>query len=217
MLIDFSEILDSTDWEEFSKAFLDLSGYRIDIRPGVGPDGGKDIIASQDVGNRGVHRWLVSCKYHRAGTIGVGVDEANANKLFEHKCHSFLFVYSRPPTQALIDSFERVSANANATYYIFSNREIEQVLVSHPTYYILIRQYFPRSYERLVRDLERLECECEHTVGNVYLIPYEDTKTRQVTQWCCCDYCVSYKISSLQEAGINFGTPVMIHPEEDID
>lgn len=214
MLIDFKEILDSTDWEEFSKAFLSLMGYKIDLRPGIGSDGGKDIIASRLVGHNGLYRWLVSCKYKSSGSLGVADDEANANKLFEYKCHGFLFVYSRPITQGLLDSIERVCDRAVARHHVFTNREIEQILVSDPCFYILIRQFFPRSYERLVGDFGDSECDCGRSQGSVFLLPYTDPGSRQVTHVRCCGSCYSYVMSSLEEANIHYGEPVVIHDEE---
>jgi Restriction endonuclease len=69
--IDFTEIQTGELWELFAAEFLRTMGFSIDSQVGRGPDGGKDLIVSEDLpGKLGRHpfRWLVSCK-HFAGSL----------------------------------------------------------------------------------------------------------------------------------------------------
>jgi len=214
MLIDFNEVTDHQDWERFGMQFLALQGLQVVERCGLGPDGGKDFVAAQNVDFGGTFRWLVSCKLRSSGAIGIGDDAANDQKLREFRCNGFMFFYSRPVTSGLLGSFDRVQANTNAPYHVFTDREIENVLVGNPQAYLLIRQYFPFSWERLAPDLQRNDCDCGHAVGNIYLLPYTDPQTLQVVHHRCCDYCFSDLANHLDEEGIAYGRAILIHANE---
>lgn len=212
-LIDFNEVTDHQDWERFAMAFVQLQGLDIAERCAVGPDGGRDFIAVSHNSFGGAYRWLVSCKHRRSGTVGVDDDEAKANKLREFRCNGFMFVYSRPISQGLLDSFERVRQTERVDLHVFTDREIENFLVANSVAYILIRQYFPKSWERLSGVVAVEECDCGSSSEDIYLIPFNDRKTRQVEHMLCCCACGSYKIQALEEAGIDYGPGIQIHSE----
>lgn len=214
MLIDFNEITYHQDWERFGMALLELQGLEIAERCAVGPDGGKDFVAAESIRFGAKYRWLVSCKHRSSGSIGVAEDAASEQKLREFRCNGFMFIYSRPISSGLLDSFHRVQANTNSGLSIFTDREIESLLVSSPQYYILIRQYFPQSWQRLAPVLQNEDCDCGHTVGNVYLLPFTDPRTRQVEHQVCCDYCASHTISALERDRISYGRAILIHAED---
>lgn len=108
-LIDFYEIEWDHDFERFGMGFLEAKGLKILRRPGLGSDGGKDMIVSQAGMFGSEFKWLVSCKHRvKSGrSIGVADDQANYNTLYRFGCHGFLFLYSKPPTEDLIRSIER--------------------------------------------------------------------------------------------------------------
>jgi Holliday junction resolvase-like predicted endonuclease len=214
MLIDFTEVTDHQDWERFAMEFLQLQGLQIVQRCAVGPDGGVDFIAAANVGFGGTYRWLVSCKLRGSGTVGIGGDAADDHKLREFGCNGFMFVYSRPLTSGLLASFHRVKANTNAGLHIFTDREIESALVGNPAFYLLIRQYFPLSWQRLAPALQINDCDCGHAMGNIYLLPYTDPQTMQVMHQRCCDYCGSSVTSGLEDANIVYGQAILIHANE---
>ena len=196
-------------------AFVQLLGLEIVERCAVGPDGGRDFIASQNVNFGGKYRWLVSCKHRSSGTVGVDDDEAKDQKLREFRCNGFMFVYSRPLSSGLLQSFNRVQANTHADLNVFTDREIESILVGSPDFYLLIRQYFPQSWERLAPALQSNDCDCGHTVGNIYLLPFTDPRTRQVVHQRCCDYCGSHVIEALSRDNIAYGPTILIHAEHE--
>lgn len=212
-LIDFNEVTDHQDWERFAMAFVQLQGLEIVERCAVGPDGGRDFIAVSRNSFGGAYRWLVSCKHRRSGTVGVGDDEAKANKLREFRCNGFMFVYSRPISQGLLDSFERVRQTERVDLHVLTDREIENFLVANSQAYLLIRQYFPRSWERLSGVVTVEECDCGNYSEDIYLIPFNDLQTRQVEHMLCCGACGSYKIQGLDEAGVNYGPAIQVRFE----
>lgn len=64
-MLDFTEIADSDTWELFARDFLSALGFVIDVEPGRGADGGKDMLVSEQLKGK-LHStkfvWLVSCK-----------------------------------------------------------------------------------------------------------------------------------------------------------
>ncbi|WP_139212943.1 hypothetical protein [Pseudomonas sp. NFR09] len=213
MLIDFNEVTYHQDWECFAMAFVEILGLDIEARCAVGPDGGRDFIASENVRFGGKYRWLVSCKHRGSGTIGSSDDEAKDHRLREFQCNGFMFIYNRPLTSGLLQSFERVQANTGAGLKVFTDREIESTLVGSPDFYLLIRQYFPKSWERLAPALQSNDCDCGHTAGSIYLIPFTDPRTRQVEHQLCCDYCGSHTTEAMRRENVHYGKPILIHPE----
>ena len=67
-MIDYKEIPFSNDnWELFARDFLLQLGFYVESNPDRGPDGGKDLLVSEQLkGNLGKYRfkWLVSCKHY---------------------------------------------------------------------------------------------------------------------------------------------------------
>ncbi len=212
-LIDVNEISHHQHWEHFAMAFLEQRGFQIVGHCAVGPDGGRDFIASERTPGGGDYRWLVSCKLRHTGSIGVTDDEAKANKLREWRCHGFMFVYSNSISQGLMDSIERTAESERADFRVYTDRDIENILAADPNYYILIRQYFPLSWSRLFPFISD-ECDCQDSADDLYLMPYKSPQTGQVEIIPLCSNCGTHKIESLEQERIDYGNAIVIRRME---
>jgi len=207
MYIDFSEIPSGDDFENFAMMFLENIGLNILVKPAIGGDGGRDIIAEEpnQFGQSG-YRWLISCKHFAKNGRSVGIrdDEANINKLREHSCHGFMFVYSTGYTEDLRRSIERACSYASCDYCIFNSHEIAQRMLSAPHQYPLIQQYMPATHQRLVGAIKAgINC-CEYQDDHegFYLFYKVNPLTNQVeviTLGECCigDYVEHYNENHL--------------------
>ena len=216
-LIDFYEIQWDHDFERFGMGFLEAKGYKIVRRPGLGGDGGKDMIVSHTDVFGGEFKWLVSCKHRvkSARSIGVADDQASYETLYRFGCHGFLFLYSKPPTEDLIRSIEEVATRARVPYRILSDTEIERDLVSDPGFYVLINQFYPNSYQRLVHHVTQQQCACGYEMGSIYLIPFTD-EHGLIQHQRVCGYCYATVQSGLEDARLRYGAGVCIKYEPDI-
>ena len=142
MIIDFTEIKDDHEFENFAKQFLERKGLKITEAPAKDPDGGRDIICEEmTMFNTPGFRWLVSCKHYAKSnkSIGVNEDEAKANKLVEHGCNGFMFVFSTPYTEGFKSSVQKVCSKTNSQFQIFNSYDLREQLISEPKFYPLIR------------------------------------------------------------------------------
>ncbi|BCG62756.1 MAG: hypothetical protein methR_P0406 [Methyloprofundus sp.] len=215
MLINFQEIKTGSDFENFAQCFLQHLGYKIIRGASVGPDGGVDIICEQynPYGQYG-YRWLVSCK-HLKRNVGQNDDEANINKLYEHKCQGFMFVYSSDVTESLRQSVEKISQNANCSHRFFCHREIENIVIASPKLYPLMNQFFPLSHDLIIGKIGTNPTCCDlrglSAQDAIYAIYVRDTQTQKITvkvygNCCADDYCehlyrnkIEYGIYTLKE------------------
>src|SRR5690606_10986241 len=210
MYLDFSEIPSGDDFENFSKIFLENIGYRILVKPAVGRDGGRDIIAEQP-GNFGVggYRWLVSCKhFSRSGrSVGIKDDEANINKLKEHNCHGFMFLYSTNYTEDLRASIERACEYARCDYFIFNGHDIAHRMLSSPHQYPLIQQYLPETHKRLVGAIgSGVNC-CEYAddMEGFYLFYTKNDLTNQIEVMTLGQCCIASYANHYDENRLPYG------------
>lgn len=215
-LIDFYEIQWDHDFERFGMGFLEAKGFKIVRRPGLGSDGGKDMIVSQAGMFGSEFKWLVSCKHRvKSGrSIGVADDHACYDTLYRFGCHGFLFLYSKPPTEDLIRSIEEVAARAGVPYNILTDTEIERELVGDPGFYVLIKQFYPNSYQNLVNHVTQQQCACGSEMGSIYLIPFTD-EHGLIQHQRVCGYCYATVQSGLEDAGLRYGDGVCIKYEPD--
>ena len=165
-MIEFTEILDGDSWELFARDFFASLGFVIEIDPSRGPDGGRDLIVSEQLSGRLHTRkftWLVSCKHNASSGKSVGVnDELNINeRLKQHKCDGFLGFYS---TMASSGLYDRLNSLAIQDYVIYDHKKIEGYFFDLGFSKIALR-YFPRSYvalrpiQQIVDQHVKLECE----------------------------------------------------------
>lgn len=203
MLIDFSEIKSGHDFEKFAELFLRHLGYKILRGAAIGSDGGVDIICEESLAySQGSYRWLVSCK-HRSRTIGQNDDCANINKLFEHKCNGFMFVYSSNVTESLRQSVEKVSSNRYA-YKFYEPREIEQIIISLPRMMPLMNQFFPSSHSRFIKMDQDCHCQMNGHQDGLYIVYVQD-KTQKMVAHVFCDTCCDQYTYHLNESKIEYG------------
>lgn len=106
-MIDFTEIPDGDSWEAFCRSYLINLGLVVDIPPGRGPDGGRDLLVREQLkGNLASRQftWLVSCKHFATSKRAVGADdEINiVDRLQQHNADGFIGFYSTLASAALI-------------------------------------------------------------------------------------------------------------------
>lgn len=152
-MIDWTEIPDGDTWELFARDFLQSLGLVIQVEPGRGPDGGRDIIAIErtrgTLSDRSI-RWLVSCK-HYAGSgnaVGVGDEGDLIDRLAHHKADGFLGFYSTSASSGLINRFKGLEENHGKAFAIWDGRKIEGSLLNLPQAGLFIR-YLPKSYSEI--------------------------------------------------------------------
>ncbi|EPV1127039.1 restriction endonuclease [Vibrio harveyi] len=194
-IIDFTEIGSDSKFEKFVEHFLEDEGYRIDRPPAYGQDRKRDLIVSDAVrGSKRGFRWLVSCKYY-SGRVGQDDDKADANKLVEHDCDGFMFVYSSEPTNSLVDSVEAVCERVNKPYLFISGWDIEKSLISEPKYGSTFRSHLPNSFKRIMELKEEPKCQCKfHTVyaagEPLYVLSLQKRKYDIPVYEMICDECL---------------------------
>lgn len=209
MVIDFREIRDGHSFENFCMHLLRDMGLNITVKPAIGPDSGRDLVCEEQsmFGQRGL-RWLVSCKHfaHSSTTVGVNHDAAKAHKLTEHGCDGFMFLFSTSYTEPFRTSVDNVCRQIRSRYIIYNNFEIENILLSSPRFYPLIKQYFPLSHDRLIYLKNKEPC-CN------YLMPYHAlyaiyTKSGVNHQLCyevLGECCINDYIDHLNNTGEEYG------------
>lgn len=152
--IDFAEITDGERWESFAQAFFDTLGLVIEIPPGRGPDGGRDLLVSEQISGTIASQkftWLVSCKNFakRGGSVGTE-DETNiTDRLKQHRADGFLGFYSTVASAALVERLQKIRSSGDiAAFEIYDGSRIE--LSFHDTgLSSLLQQFFPKSHTAL--------------------------------------------------------------------
>lgn len=170
-MIDFKEISsDGEQWELFARDFLSEQGFFIDVSPDRGPDGGKDIIITEQLkGALGNYefRWVVSCKHFaHSGRSVTEKDEINIRERLEaFSADGFIGFYSTVSSSGLNSRLTQLrSQNKIKDFKIFDHRLIENHLIRIGFSKILMR-YFPNSYANIAplhlitKDYLPLECE----------------------------------------------------------
>lgn len=160
-MIDFKEIPHTGDtWELFARDFLLEVGFYIESTPDRGPDGGKDLLVTEQLKgklNRYRHRWLVSCKHFAKS--GVSVKEADEPNILERlssfDADGFLGFYSTLPSSGLNSRLNSLKKEGKVgDYRIFDHKLIEKYMIRMGYSQILMR-YYPESY-KLVKPLHEL-------------------------------------------------------------
>ena len=137
-MINFKEIEQTgEEWELFARDFLQQIGYYIESTVDRGPDGGKDLIVSEQLrGNLGNYRfkWLVSCKHfaNRAKNGSVKeIDEPNLlEKIESFNCDGFIGFYSTVASSGLNTRLTQLKENKKIKdVRIFDYKLIENYLI----------------------------------------------------------------------------------------
>lgn len=210
MVIDFEEITDDHAFENFCMHLLEGMGLNIPVPPAIGADGGRDIVCeepSRFVGARG-YRWLVSCK-HRAlsgRSVGVNYDWAKPHKLTEHGCNGFMFFFSTGFTENFRLSVEKICNQIGSQYRVFNAFDIENILLSSPKKFPLIRQYFQNSHERLAKLLDSGNC-CDYVTPEdaLYAVYTRSRTNGEVSYQIFGTCCIGSYLEYLDGEGIEYG------------
>lgn len=154
-LIDFSEIdIDGEIWEFFARDFLQELGFFIESTPDRGPDGGKDLLISEELqGNLNQYRfkWLVSCKHFAKSNKSVSEkDEINIQERIDSfKADGFIGFYSTLPSSGLNTRLTNLKDNNKIKdYRVFDSKLIENYLIRIGFSKLLMR-YLPISYKKI--------------------------------------------------------------------
>jgi len=160
-MIDFKEISHKDDtWELFARDLLMEIGFFIESTPDRGPDGGKDLLVSEQLkGNLNKYRfqWLVSCKHFaKSGNSVKETDEPNIlERLSSFNADGFIGFYSTLPSSGLNTRLNNLKKEGKIKdFRIFDNKLIENYLIRLGFSEILMR-YFPESY-KLVKPLHKV-------------------------------------------------------------
>ena len=164
-MLDWTEIISGDDWELFARDFLIELGFVVENDPSRGPDGGQDLIVSEQLTGKFYAEkitWLVSCKHYAKSGSSVGSkdEQSISDRLKQHKAKGFIGFYS---TMASTGLANRLSG-LEFPYQIFDGRKIESHFVTTGLSRLALR-YFPDSYnslrpiQKLTQEFVRLDCE----------------------------------------------------------
>jgi hypothetical protein len=155
-MINFTEIAsnDGELWELFARDFLQELGFYIVSSPDRGPDGGKDLIITEELkGNLGNYkfRWLVSCKHFASSNRSVQeTDEINIQERVDsYNADGFIGFYSTISSSGLNARLNGLRENGKIKdYRIFDRQLIENHLI-RIGFSDLVMRYFPESYKTI--------------------------------------------------------------------
>ena len=169
-MIDYKEIIDGDAWEAFAHDYLLALGLVVDVPPGRGPDGGRDILIKETLKGKLASQsftWLVSCKHFATSGKAVGTEhETNiTDRLYQHKAGGFIGFYSTVASASLIERLEDLRDQGKiAEFKIYDGSHIESgfhnvglsgVMLKHlPTSHTTLRPIHP-----LLGKYQPLECE----------------------------------------------------------
>lgn len=169
-MIDYKEISDGDAWEAFAHDYLLALGLVVDVPPGRGPDGGRDILVKETLKGKLASQsftWLVSCKHYATSGKAAGTEhETNiTDRLSQHKADGFIGFYSTVASAALIERLKDLRDQGKiAEFKIYDGSHIESgfhdvgltgVLLKHlPTSHTALRPIHP-----LLGKYLPLECE----------------------------------------------------------
>lgn len=152
-MIDWTEITDGDSWELFARDFLSEMGFVVEIAPGRGADGGRDLIVSEQLKGT-LHskkfKWLVSCKHLAGSGAAVGNQEIDiTDRCKRNDAKGFIGFYSTMASAGLIDRLKDLRAkNEIEAFEIFDHRRIEARVVAAGMTKLVLR-YTPKSYGKL--------------------------------------------------------------------
>lgn len=148
------------DFELFAKEFFQLvRKWRVFKHVSNGPDGGIDL-GVEEATERGLIRWLVSCKHKAHSNIPVKDSDENRNLLAllsEWECDGFIPFYTTVPS-AKLDVIIRGIEKSGKLVKRYIKDDIERDLLRNPDGISLAARYFPKSlvnhYGMFVKTIE---------------------------------------------------------------
>lgn len=153
-MIDYKEIKDGDAWEAFCRDYFVAKGFVIDIPPGRGPDGGRDLLIREQLDGKLASRpfvWLVSCKHYAGSGKSVGTeDETNIrDRLAQHRANGFLGFYSTVASAALITRLKELRDQGSIeAFELFDAARIENGFYDVGLSSVML-QHLPQSHTAL--------------------------------------------------------------------
>ena len=153
-MIDYTEITDGDGWELFCRDYLVAKRLLLEIPPGRGPDGGRDMLMKEQLkGELGVRSftWLVSCKHNAESGKAVGTsDEQNiSDRVRHHGADGFIGFYSTVASTALVDRLKVLRSQGDlGEFEIFDGARVEAGFHDVGLSGVLL-QHLPRSHTSL--------------------------------------------------------------------
>jgi len=138
----------------FCKRLSSRVRFFIESTPDRGPDGGKDLLISEDLQgtlNQYRFKWLVSCKHFATSNKSVSEkDELNIQERVDSfKADGFIGFYSTLPSSGLNKRLSDLKDNNKIKdYRVFDSKLIENYLVRMGFSKLLMR-YLPNSYKKI--------------------------------------------------------------------
>lgn len=158
-IIDFTEIKPAHKFEQFAADVLHSKGFEINIGPAEGPDGGMDMVVTDTLIGRVSTKpvkYLVSCK-HLNRAVGTSDEKDIESRVRSHNCDAFMGFYSSHVTQGLNDKVYGLKSNPRQSLHfdvvLIQDTDIKRILYELDDGYRLVRQWFPLSYARFLREL----------------------------------------------------------------
>ncbi len=148
-MIDFTELpSDGVKFEQLVRELLLRSGFEVHWT-GVGPDGGRDLIAIESAAGLLApfrRKWLVSCKHYANSRKSVGLDDVtDINDACDAVGASgFLLACSTQPSSTVVRRFEEIESRGKFVIRYWDSVELEKRL-SSPQTLPLIHLFFPVS------------------------------------------------------------------------
>ena len=148
-MLDFKELpTDGVLFEQLIREMLLRSGFEVHWT-GVGPDGGKDLIATETVNGLlrpFARKWLVSCKHKAHG--GASVVRADVEGIVDDcarvGAEGFLLACSTQPASSVVSKLEELQARGSLQTLFWDAIEIERRL-DVPELFPLMHQFLPAS------------------------------------------------------------------------
>ena len=157
--VDFREIASGDAWELFARDFFAAIGLVVEVPPGRGADGGRDLLVSEQLRGSLASRkftWLVSCKHHAHSGRAVGVDDepSIADRLRQHRADGFLGFYSTMASSGLVERLRALAeprpgeAALIQRFEVFDGARIAGRFHAAGLAHVVL-QHLPTSYVRL--------------------------------------------------------------------
>jgi len=171
--MDFTEIgpQQGLRFEQFVETLLRALGWTIIAGVGVGPDGGRDIIAAQiestATGRSRIRRFVVQCKHFATSRRSVSPADLGDVALMPalHGCDGWLLVTSTQLTNNAVDIIEAARRTAPAADFDYWDAGQLRDRLMRDECHRVFAEYLPSSYARCAHILTPSPAEIRSLVG----------------------------------------------------
>jgi len=164
-VLDFKEIPQANKsggnqdiFELFARDFFEALGYEIELSPGRGADGGKDLVVIEPMTGiltKTTKRWIVSCKHkaHSGSSVSSSDEVDIKGRVDKFQANGFIAFYSTLPSSGLSNDFERLmNLVPPISIEVFDRTRIEKFVLFDSRLRHVLRQYFPDNYQYLTQN-----------------------------------------------------------------